>query len=493
MVAGKHTENTAVVAMLGWLRDDRASAALFDLLDRPELRRASIHALAMRGSDIVPAVLERFPHSSEETQLGLIELCGRLADRNCVPLLLECLGSGDSEVIVRSLDALARMGDDRAYASTKTLLRHASLRIRQAAVAAINSLGQPQTAADMKLLLQDADPLACESAIMVVAYFGFADCVDLLMACCDHSDERVRRTAIEHLPLLEDRRVSPRLKVALESDCKALRVAAAGALGQMDRSLSVPLLRAALDDEDAWVRYFAVRSLARTDYSDSTIAERLVRLAETDPAMQVRIAAVDALKSEAIPTLIKLVDSPEDDLAVAALKALGATGHSDAVSILKRVATTFHSHRQIEAIRALGSVKLDEAIDLLRQIALQRDKLLAEEAINTLGHVATEKSLDVILEVMGVPAKRTASSVALRTLGEFAIPLLARRLHALSLDVRRAVIDVLIAIGTHTAIEILETALTDPEPAVRHGALSALTYLRASNRHLTETSGREGA
>lgn len=489
--SGKAAENTAVVTILGWLPDNTAVAALFDLLDRPELRQASLNSLVAKGPDIIGAVLDRFPHSSEDSQLALIELCGRLAHRDAVPLLLKCLQTGEGEIVVRSLNALASTGDERAYASAKNFLAHANLRVRQAAVATLNSLGHPQTAVDIKPLLHDPDPLVCESAIMVAAYFGFPECVDSLLACCNHPDERVRRVAIEHLPCLNDDRIEARLRDALSSDCAASRVAAAAALGQIGDSRSMSLLSSALDDKDAWVRYFAVRSMTQTNLSDY-IQDKVARLAKNDPAMQVRIAAVDTLKSQAIPTLIELAASEEDDLAVAALKSLGATGNLDALPTLRNAATIFHSRRQIEAIRAAGNLQFDEAIDLLRGIALQRDRDLAEEAIRALGGISKEESVDAILQTMSIPAKRAAASAALRNLGEFVAPLLARRLHSLPLDVRRAVIDVLIAIRTRAAMEILEAALADGEPGVRHGALSALTHIRASSGHTTEFIGREG-
>jgi HEAT repeat protein len=489
--AGKAPENTAVVTVLGWLSDHAAVAALLDLLDRPELRQASLNSLVAKGPDIIGAVLDRLLHSSEDSQLALIELCGRLAHRNAVPLLLNCLRTGEGEIVVRSLNALATTGDERAYGSAKMFMGHPNLRVRQAAVATLNSIGHPQTAADVKLLLGDPDPLVCESAIMVAAYFGFPECVDSLLACCDHPDERVRRVAIEHLPCLSDNRIEVRLSDALASGCAASRVAAAAALGQIGDSRSVSLLSSALDDKDAWVRYFAVRSMAQTNLSDY-IHDKVARLAKNDPAMQVRIAAVDALKSQAIPTLIELATSEEDDLAVAALKSLGATGSLDALPTLTNAATTFHSRRQIEAIRAAGNLQFDEAIKVLRDIALQRDRDLAEEAIRALGGIAKEESVDALLEVMSIAAKRAAASVALRSLGEFILPFLAHRLHSLPLDVRRAVIDVLIAIRTRPAIEILETALADAGPGVRHGALSALIHVRASSQQTTEVIGREG-
>lgn len=484
-------ELLAIIAIVGWLPGEEAEAILLDLLNRAELRRACQDALAARGPAIIPAVLECFNRSSRDSQLGLIELCGRVADRRAVPPLLECLGN-DDEVVIQSLKALARIGDERLYASAKALLGHANPQIRQAAVAALNSLGHPKTAGDIQQLLKDPSAIVTESAVRVAAYFGFPECIDSVLACCDHSDERVRRTAVEHLACLDDERVVSRLEDALRSESPAVRAAAAGALGEVESRSSVDLLQRALDDSEVWVRYFAIRSLSQTNYPEA-IRQKLLSLGTGDPAMQVRIAAIEALKAEDVEVLTHLACSSEEDLAIAAVKALGATGNSAALEALLLAARSGNPRLQTAAFRALGESGLEGAIPALLQAALGREQLLSEEAINALRRIRRPASVDALLEVAAIPQKRAAAISALTGLGQFGVPILAQRLHKLTLDVRRAVVEVLISIRSAEALGVLEAALADAEPAVRHSALRALAHVRYSRRQIPQPAGIEGS
>jgi HEAT repeat protein len=67
------------------------------------------------------------------------------------------------------------------------------------------------------------------------------------------------------------------------------REAAAKALAQVKSDESLAALRAALGDADSWTRYFAVRALGTLE--DTSSLETLNKIAETDAAEQVRVAA----------------------------------------------------------------------------------------------------------------------------------------------------------------------------------------------------------
>jgi len=484
-------EQAAIVAIMGWLPGTEADATLLDLLDTPEMCQYSLAALADRGPEIVPALLKRLQRPPAPGQLRLLELCGRIADRSTVSTLLKFLRSEDEEAIAGSLAALARIGDLQMYEETKRFLEHPNSNIRQAAVSAVNSLGHPNTAGDMQQLLQAPSALARESALKIAAYFGFTESVEDLLACCDSPDERIRRTAIEHLPCLDDDRVAGKLDQALASSSAAIRSTAACAIGEIEPSQGVPLLCRALNDSDVWVRYYALRSLAKRPH-DAKLQATLRSLATDDPAMQVRIAAVEAMSSESVPLLVELSQSDDEDLATAALAAIGRTGHVDAIPALITVLRSAAQRKAIEAIRALGQLQLLDAIPPLLRAATGQDPLLAEEAIVAMGRMPFAESTSALIEVMKFPFRRQAAIAAVIQQGEAATPVLAQRLQDLPLDVRLAVVAALIGIRSEGADEQLEFALADEEPAVRQAALSALAHVRRSHRQSPDRLGSEG-
>ncbi|MGV3486808.1 MAG: HEAT repeat domain-containing protein [Planctomycetaceae bacterium] len=482
-------EKRAVIAILGMLPGAAAEDALLDLLGEPELRSAVVEALSTRNTATVGALLERFGDASRDSRLGLIEVFGRIADRSPVPLLLQCLRESDEAIATGALDALARIGDAQVYPFALECLGHSSVRVRQAAVAAINALGHPSTAADVQRLLSDSSTSVCESAVKIAGYFGFAECVDALLACCDHPQERIRRAAVEHLICLDDPRTAARLERALRSDTAPVRAAAAGAFGELDADVAIPRLVEALDDSDVWVRYFAVRSLAKVDHS-ATHREKLLTLAREDSAMQVRIAAMEALPASAVAELSEFSNRTDDDLATAALKALGAIRQAVALPALIEAAASDNLRRRAEAIRALGESGLPEAGFALSEIALRRNEPLWEEATAALAHVRSDQSIAALLAIAGRPSRRSAAKTSLNRLGEHAVPALSWHLHHSPLETRLVVVDVLI--GTATAVQALEAALEDEAPAVRHRTLSGLAYVRSSGAENSQGLCREG-
>jgi HEAT repeat protein len=76
-------------------------------------------------------------------------------------------------------------------------------------------------------LLTNADPIVRESALKIAGYFGYADCLDRVLACCRDDNETVRHTAVEQLPFFEDGGAFEALARALEDDAASVRAAAA--------------------------------------------------------------------------------------------------------------------------------------------------------------------------------------------------------------------------------------------------------------------------
>ena len=143
----------------------------------------------------------------------------------------------------------------------------------------------------IKPLLQHDDPLVRESAAKIAGYFGYSDCAELLLQCCDDEDERVRRAAVEHLAFLEDDRVTDVLAQKLRTDTPVVRAAAAVAMSHLEGT--APNMIEALKDDDPWVRYFAAKALGRLN--DPRSIDALVEVVENEPLNHVRIAALEAL------------------------------------------------------------------------------------------------------------------------------------------------------------------------------------------------------
>jgi HEAT repeat protein len=349
----------------------------------------------------------------------------------------------------------------------------------------MNSFGHPGTALDLLTDFNNPSPLVRESAVKVAVYLGLHECYDAVLACCQDASERVRRAAIEQLPSIPDPRVFSALVHAIESDTASVRAAAATALSKIeDAPAAESLLAARLEDEDVWVRYFAIRSLTAINRL-SGVVSALARLAEADPAMQVRIAAVEALAQcgpQAFFLLARLSQSAESDLSYAALESLGAIEHVGRFEILDAALKSDDSERRIRAIRAFARTHHPIAIQPLLAIAIGRDEREAREAIDGLLSLKMFEAAQALVQAASIPARRDRCIAALAGMANLAVPALAEGLRGGDVDTKRVIVEVLTRIRTPEAVELLEAALTDTAPGVRFAALVSLSNIRHSPR-----------
>jgi HEAT repeat protein len=285
-------ELKAIAMALGWLEGEVVERALARLLGHTAARKEVVEALARYGSRVTDLLIEQLDNDDLETRQAAVIVMGRIGDARAVPALVREL-TDDPEMAIAAAGALAKIGDRRAFEALIELIGHSQAAVRQAVVAAINSIGHPDMPARAIELLNDPDPHVRESAVKIAGYFGYPQCSELLFERCRDADENVRRAAIEHIPFLDDDRILTILADALRSDTARVRASAAQALGQVEHPRTPALLLAALNDADPWVRYFVARSIGRHAYGESVDA--LTRVAERDPADHVRIAATDAL------------------------------------------------------------------------------------------------------------------------------------------------------------------------------------------------------
>lgn len=468
-------------AVLSWLEGPQVDQALAEWIDQAPPCQALIDACARRGVAIVPVLIQRIPLLSAEGRKAAIAVLACIADRSAVPAMLHLLTEEDNAEIVRQiLEALTAIGDSAAYSAARSLLGHDDPQVRQAAVAAVNCFGHPEIRSHLLHDLQDSSPWVRESALKVAAYHRLPECFELILSCCRDSHERVRRSAVEHLPSFHDARVLDRLEQALEGDTPAVRSSAAIALSRIDDTNAERVLTKALTDEDVWVRYFAIRSLVAIDKLSGVIPT-IIYLAKTDSAMQVRVAAVEALArggAEAFSVLAELSKSEYADLSHAALESLGTNEHSGARQLLQSALGSDDSERRVRAIGALVLRPDASIIKTLLGHVKSSDERTSAAALGALAALLFAEAASALVEVAGIPGKRDPCIRALASMRRQAVAALNDHLRHGDLETRRIAVEVLTRIRVPEAVAILESALDDPAAAVRFAALSSLSHIR---------------
>jgi HEAT repeat protein len=478
----------ALALVLGWMEGEAVERALVSLLGQPKVRKEVVEALVRYGERVTQLLIEQLQVEDTETRNSAVVALGRIGDASAVPALVRVL-TDDAELTVAAAGALGRIGDRRAFVALLDMIGHADAAVRQAAVSALNSLGHPEMAARATLLLSDPDPSVRESAVRIAGYFGYKECADLLVERCHDQEESVRCAAIEHIPYLEDERIVPTLADALKNGTPRVRAAAAAAFAQVEPALAAPHLLDALNDPDSWVRYFAVRSAGR--HRSAVCFERIARMAEEDPASQVRIAAIDSLGKfdgpRAASVLESLAEAPDIDMACAALKSLGQISHPLTLPPLLDALRSTEAVRRIEALRSLGERGGESAVQAIQwAAAADTDPEAAQAAIDALARQGSAEAVAALIGLTAEAALREYCVEALSRLGKDKIELIGKGLAHSQSIVRRAVVEALGRMKQSIASELLVKALDDEEASVRLAAVNALAYLgnRSAERKL---------
>ena len=478
----------ALALVLGWLEGEAVERALARLLGQSTARKEVIESLVRYGERVTQLLIEQLHHEEVEARRAAVIALGRIGDSGAVPALVGTL-IDDDQLTVVAAGALGKIGDRRAFEGLLEMISHTNAAVRQAVVAAINSLGHPEMARRAPALLRDPNPRVRESAVKIAGYFGFAECTDLLLERCRDEDENVRRAAIEHIPYLEDVRVVATLADALCSGTPRVRAAAANAFAQVEGGAALPHLLGALSDPDSWVRYFAARSIGHHAYGEGL--DLLAEVAREDAASHVRIAAVDSLGKidgpRAVAVLSSFVQSSDPDLAAAALKSLGQINHTEALPPLLEALRSPVAALRLEALQALGARGEKEVIGAIQwAAATDSEPQVAQAAIDALARLATPESIAALIDLTAEAGRREESVAALCRLSEQKIALIASGLKHTQPSVRRAVVDALGRMKHPLASEALGGALDDEESSVRLAAANALSHLgsRSAERKL---------
>jgi len=485
VAAAPTADLSGLVTVLGWLRGPAVERALARLLGEAAVRTNVIEAIVRQDGGIVDVLIELLRAADGDVRLAAIVALGRLGDRRAARPLAAVL-DGERSELVAAAAALAAIGDPAVFDALLPLLAHDDPAVRQAAIGALNSLGHPDMADRVAGLLSAPDRRLRESAVRIAGYFGYRNCVDGLIERTADPDEGVRRAAVEHLPFLTDPRAAARLLSALGDPSARVRGAAAQAFAHTSLAEAHDPLVTALGDPDGWVRYYAVRSLARL--LDGAVVARLGSLASDDPAIHVRIAALEAIGSiggpVALETLLRHAADPEADIAAAALRGLGALRETRAAAALKSALRAEDSARRLAAVVGWQSFGTADGVDALQwTAAADPDAAVAAAAIEALGSLAARDGDDAARAVVALvtsliePRTRELAAAVLSRLPGPRIPAVADGLRHAHPAVRAGVVDVLARMRHPEASLAIRSALDDADAGVREAAVTALDQL----------------
>jgi HEAT repeat protein len=467
----------ALARVLGWLpAADGADEALVRALDDPASRAAAADGLVRRGSRGADALVAGLGSVSEDALRTAALTLGRIGSPAAVPALLELLESAP-EAMVAVAGALGAIGDHRAFDPLLRLLDHPQAAVRQAAVGALSSIGHPGLRERVLALLESPTPEVRESAARIAAYFGYEGCVERLVALCKDEDAGVRRAAVENLACLDDPRIAAVVGEALRGAAAPERAAAARALARLEPGDAAPLLPGALADPDLWVRYYAARSAGAARLAE--LAPALVEVARQDPAVPVRIAAVQALgEVGSAASAAALADDPEPEVRLAVLAVLAGTADEEALRVLRPALAADDETVRRAVLEGLGPEAAGALGDEVAAAArAARDPATARAAAYALLRAGSPESQRRLCALAAEPALRDTCVEVLARTPAGGMELLAGALREGDAAAREAILAALPHLAAPAAARLAAAVLDDPAPTVRRAAALALSRL----------------
>lgn len=472
-------ERAAIAHVLGRAGDASILPALTAMLDDEATANAATSALEYFGRRSDDALVEALETTDAAKRIAILPL---VRARTAAAIIRPLLRDENPEIRARACETLARIGDTTSVPAMFEALADPSPRVAHAAVASILTLGTSETERLALAAATSTNHAVRRHGIRLLGALGFPKAFEVLRAATTDSDPRIAELAIVGLAVLEDERVDHELATLAGADDPSVRAAAMRAAGQRGGVSAHQLLAEHCGDPDAWVRYYAAQGLGKLSSTSLRSDDWLVDLL-SDPAPQVRIAALEALARvntdaawQAIcaaaaaddpdqrrAALVGIGMQARDGACTILLSALGATDQPTRLVALAGLAVL----RDPAALAALGAAVGDPCTEI-RDAALS---LLADRDDEAAARVLVDWALRADLEH---PVHR-----ALSRPGHNRIGVVMTRLASADSRAAPRLVAALARMGTDEATAALFDAIALPSSPTRASAASSLISLRA--------------
>ncbi len=323
-------------------------------------------------------------------------------------------------------------------------------------------------------------------------------------------EDRSRLDRVDQLSSLDAEAVPELVQMLTDSSWVVRRavVAALACMGNPAVDALIELLRTRRDHEGRIAA--AVDALVASNGDvEPRVAERLVR--DADPAVVADGAQILGRRRSigSVPVLAELIRHPDDNVAVAAIEALGRIGGRAAVESLVGAVESGHFFRTFPAIDVLGRSGDPRAVPPLAR--LLGDSRYAPEAARALGKTGDRAAAPLLVGLLssGSESHVRLGAVALSELGEQyarryggtelleehfrahpaspqTVAKVLRSLSGADLQEQVAICRLLAAMNEESAIPELTALLEAPEPLSSAAAAALKKLSRSSGQRLVD-------
>ena len=422
-------------------------------------------------SEIVAALVDHLGDQRAEVKAACVTALGQIRAVQVAPILVNVLLHNRVGAVSELQVALQRLGTS-AIGALSPALNSSDTESRRLATGIGAGIGGRQAVAVLAARLHDSNAvirrLAAETlggmSGDVLVPTATPEVVGSLLTALDDRDWHVYHAVREALAEVGAPAVSRLIDKLAAADVRS-RYMAQQALAEIGDDAVGPLL-GALRDESSDIRHWAAVTLG--EIGPNVIGPTAQLLKDLAESSQARVVAARTLGYTGSPAataaLQAAAGAPEPVVRIAVLKAINDLRDANGTETLVAALQDSNTPVRDVAVALLKQWQLGEVTDLLNKVLVEGDENAQRRAAIILAYHSSPEANRLLFEVMGSAAKPAESGAVIEVLTAIIED------SDEDLEMRRAAVKNLGAVGTPASVGVLETMLTPDSEFVAEAA-----------------------
>ena len=373
-VADQPEKKQTLIAVLGMVGNDRALESILQFVDDETLEWDVSLALLTTGTARPSLISSLLDHFDPLVRRKAVQTLEQLGDKGSLESLAGRLGDESGHVRKDAATAISRIGDGSFISSLLPLLEDEYGDVAQAAAQAIVVLGQKHMddlSSALGPLQENPEPALRSLLLKIMTEVQAPDWQELCLKATHDEEAVVRAAAISCLKRSTDPNAVRAIINSLADERSEVRVQAAISLEELKPAEALAPLKAALHDQDPWVRTTAVSALSAQPGSVPQDLEELL----TGEDLMLQTSIIDALGH------------------------MAASGKEGALDILETVFEQGSVDTRRSICRILGKVENTQAIEIILKALKDEDPSIRTFAAHAFAETGSDRSMEVLGEM----------------------------------------------------------------------------------------------
>jgi HEAT repeat protein len=301
-------DKTAIEPLISVLLDEEEESSIYPV----DFRCAAVRALvSFKEARVVEVLIKRLEDEENDIAGAAMRVLGEIGDRRATPPLIKMGPVDRTAAVLRKLRApesvdffLSVLEKNKNFLMSNRwdVLRGRPFDIsfgdvidcRMSAIYALGEISDRRAVEPLEELLSSKSTCICMAAAIALLHLGDENVEDVLKKALGGEDSELQRDAVDAILESPHSKAIPWLTEVLKrSRSRIVRNNAAAALGRLGDKRASDALIEALADKNMFVRSTAAEALG--EFKEKRAVEQLVKLLSSDPDLEVRESALEAL------------------------------------------------------------------------------------------------------------------------------------------------------------------------------------------------------